>query len=298
MSDPGILSPSALPPGTGERTFAQVLSAHLAEHPATLEQLSQQLGALGTPLSTATLSYWCTGRSIPARARSMQAVVHLERLLGLPPGQLVSALPGRLNATWSPGVGIDDLPEIQAAVGQWGLDLDRHLGVNVTTDHFRLGPERQTMRHECFQLQWAEDSVVERVPIGLQLPTPDAEPLDIQIDHGCRLGRSRVLPQLLLLELVFDQPLHRGDLRQLRYQVDWRTRTPITSYSRRVPLVMRYLGLAATFEGAPPSRVQHVYRRGAETPESAVQLPAGAHVQQCLNEAPVGLHLLQWQDAS
>ncbi|MEL4359366.1 MULTISPECIES: hypothetical protein [unclassified Luteococcus] len=275
-------------------TFGETLSGYLAHHPMSLDQLSRELGRLGTPLSTATLSYWCTGRSLPSRPRSKQAVVHLERLLELAPGSLVSALPGPLNASWSPGVGMSDPGRVLALVAGWGLDIDRHVGVRMTTDRALLGADRRGMRQDCFQLQWGEAPATERMPIAVPLPTPDAEAVEVLGDHGCPVGRSAVLDSLLVMELVLDRPLLRGDLRQLHYRIRWQCQTPIAALTRRVPLVMDMVVLSVRFQGEPPGRVRHVLRREDDTPASAVELTAGREVQQCLSAAPVGLHQLVW----
>ncbi|MEL4504341.1 hypothetical protein AAEX63_07035 [Luteococcus sp. H138] len=282
---------------TTHTSFAQVLSESLAAHDFTLDQLSRELGRLGTPLSTATLSYWCTGRSVPARPKSKLAVAHLERLLDLPPGRLVSALPSELNARWSPTVGVDDLGPAQRVAAGWGLDLGRHVAVKVTTDHALVSADRRRLREESLQLQRGEDAVVERMPIGLRRPAPGAEPVEIMADHGCRVGRTTLLADLLMVEILLDVPLLRADLRQIRYGVDWRSETPISSHVRRVPLVMNQLALAVTFEGTPPRTAQYrlTQARGAEP--TIVDLQPGAHLQRVMINAPVGVHQLTWQDS-
>ena len=81
-------------PPPPEAPFHEVLTHAIQRRNLTLERLSVRLRAQGTPVSIATLSYWQSGRSVPTRARSLQAVEHLERILSLPPGYLMSALPG------------------------------------------------------------------------------------------------------------------------------------------------------------------------------------------------------------
>lgn len=81
-----------------EFTFAEVLSQAVGE----LDRLSTRLSQLGTPTSIATLSYWQTGRSLPTRARSLKAIEHLERILGVPTGHLVRSLPGDQMSRWTP----------------------------------------------------------------------------------------------------------------------------------------------------------------------------------------------------
>lgn len=62
-------------------TFPETLAAAISARQVTLDSLSRQLRALGTPVATASLSYWQTGRSVPSRPSSMRALGNLETLL-------------------------------------------------------------------------------------------------------------------------------------------------------------------------------------------------------------------------
>lgn len=275
--------------------FAGALSRAVSEGSLTLQQLSQRLGELGTPLSAATLSYWCSGRSVPARARSRQAVTHLERLLDLVPGHLVSSLPGALNARWNPSVGVADLKAVQLAVAGMGMDLDRHLEARVITDELTVSEDGQRMQLTTHQLHWADAKKVSRFPVLMSLPHPNARLESASVEAGAHLGSHQILPAagVLAMEVRLDHELRRGDLGQIRYEVSWACDEPITQYTRRLPIVLGRLALAVAFEGDPPRTVVHAHLAQHGT-ASRTELPAGPQVQTCIAEAAAGIHRLEW----
>ena len=59
----------------------------------SLERIRAHLLAYGHDVSVATLSYWQTGRSVPLRRASLQALGALEAILQVPRGALASRLP-------------------------------------------------------------------------------------------------------------------------------------------------------------------------------------------------------------
>ncbi|MFC7614747.1 hypothetical protein ACFQV2_15660 [Actinokineospora soli] len=75
--------------------FATALREAIAAAGVTLDRLAAELRGRGTPVSLATLSYWCSGRSRPERAGSLAALAELEGLLGLPANGLRRLLPER-----------------------------------------------------------------------------------------------------------------------------------------------------------------------------------------------------------
>lgn len=73
--------------------FPEVLDAAITARGLSLDRIRERLRVVGTPVSTATLSYWRTGRSLPRRRTSLRAVLELEGILGLPEGTLAALIP-------------------------------------------------------------------------------------------------------------------------------------------------------------------------------------------------------------
>jgi transcriptional regulator with XRE-family HTH domain len=76
-----------------DAAFADALRSALAARGLALERVAAHLQARGHPVSIATLSYWQSGRSIPARAQSLRALGALETILQVPRGQLAQLVP-------------------------------------------------------------------------------------------------------------------------------------------------------------------------------------------------------------
>lgn len=275
--------------------FAGALSKAVSEGSHTLEELSRRLGELGTPLSAATLSYWSSGRSVPARARSREAVRHLERLLELDPGHLMNSLPGELNARWSPAVGVTDLKAVQESVAAMGMDLDRHLEARIVTDELHVTDGGHRVRLTSHQLHWADGRKVTHFPVLLPLPHPGARLESLDVQAGASLGGHELLRRsgVLVMEVRLDHELRRGDLGQLRYEAQWACDEAITRHTRRLPIMLGRLALAVAFDGTPPQSVTHSHL-ALDGTEQRIELPTGPQVQTCIANAPTGIHRLEW----
>lgn len=82
---------TARSPATAD-SFAGALRRAIVDSGLGLERLQARLLARGVRLSTATLSYWQSGRSEPGRRSSLAALAHLEEVLKVPPGSLAAHL--------------------------------------------------------------------------------------------------------------------------------------------------------------------------------------------------------------
>ncbi|MBC6447980.1 helix-turn-helix domain-containing protein [Actinokineospora xionganensis] len=117
--------------------FHEALGQAIRARGLTLERLRAHLATRGITLSTATLSYWQTGRRQPERQDSIEALIALEGVLRVPAGSLITLLPpprprGRPPADQSPGAPLLDL---------WPLDELPRLAT-----YLRM-PEYQTLRY-------------------------------------------------------------------------------------------------------------------------------------------------------
>lgn len=105
---PGSVPQSSQPSSGVFENFAHALDESIEARALTLGQLQQEVALHGVPLSVATLSYWRSGARRPDANRSAAALLAIEDVLGLAPGELVSYLPGRSGRTG--GVSQQDHP--------------------------------------------------------------------------------------------------------------------------------------------------------------------------------------------
>lgn len=202
--------------------FATALREAIAAAGVTLERLAADLRDRGAPVSLATLSYWCSGRSRPERAGSLAALAELEDLLGLSRGGLRRLLPERKPR----GRAARREVEPVAAAAPWHREeqvrvlLDRHdlsrdgqLSRLSAHDRVEIGPDRIKRVQRTRQVLRAEQDGVDRLVVvcwgdGPDTPAPELVPV-----RNCSVGRVDVDPDagLTAAELVFDRPLSRRE---------------------------------------------------------------------------------------
>ena len=72
--------------------FPDALRAAIRASRLSLDRIQHRLALRGVTISVATLSYWQSGRRRPERPESLEALRHLEAVLGVPPTALSSLL--------------------------------------------------------------------------------------------------------------------------------------------------------------------------------------------------------------
>ncbi len=201
--------------------FAEALASVVQDSPYTLGALQQELTARGHKVSVATLSYWQTGGSLPARAGSIATLTAIEEILGLTPRTLHDALRMNDEPQWSPLGVFSEPQDPEESLARMGLSFSEPYTVLLTSDIIHtsthLGIERQVVR----QLIRADDDGVHRFPAVFQ--TDVSTPPAISVTEGLVLGE--VVPTLagagIVAELVLPRTLKAGDMHWLEYEVAW-----------------------------------------------------------------------------
>jgi len=206
-------------------TFAETLRLAIERRGLGLERIRDHLEQRGVSISVATLSYWRSGRSQPGRKASMAAIPHLEEVLELDPGELLLTLPLTRDRSRRTAVqGLDSLwpePPRTDILGRldtrWDAELDR-----VTLhDVLRIGADRRQVNLTVRQVMRARsDGPDRRVVLHTQDDTTADLP-SFRIVQGCELGRveSSRADGVVGAELLFRQPLRRGDTVIVEYEV-------------------------------------------------------------------------------
>ncbi|MGO4957761.1 helix-turn-helix domain-containing protein [Luteococcus sp. Sow4_B9] len=130
----------------GEADFAARLAASVQQRGLSLSRIRRRVEEMGLSVSEATLSYWCTGRSRPIRASSLEVVRALEIILGTEPGWLVAALPSGKGVHSLAGV-ISRHQLLEQAVQEHALATSadwRTIAVNYTVTVESDGWQRST----------------------------------------------------------------------------------------------------------------------------------------------------------
>ncbi|MFG1647144.1 XRE family transcriptional regulator [Amycolatopsis sp. NPDC049252] len=294
--------------GTLLRTgpFDAALRAAIRARGLSLDRLREHLHARGVSVTTATLSYWQSGRSRPQRRDSVRGVRQLEVVLDVPPGSLVALLgsprPRRSTAAeigrfWPDGGRID------AAVSDVDTRWDERLTRISQHDVVTVGPDREELAFHSRQVLRAEADGPDRWVVILHLDEHDRPLPEVRSLRGCRAGRSVHKPEdgLLVVELLFGRPLVRGETVITEHTLVNRAPYPLaTNYERKFRLPVREYVVEIRFDPAavPPVCRRFVERDGQPAEYTDVVPESGAVHGVALTFGP-GRYGFDWEwDAS
>jgi transcriptional regulator with XRE-family HTH domain len=252
-----------------EGPFDAALRAAIRARGLSLDRLREHLHARGVSVTTATLSYWQSGRSRPERRDSVRGLRQLEAVLEVPAGALVALLgpprarPSRTGVAdighfWPDGGRID------AAVSDVDTRWDERLTRLSQHDVVTVGPGREELEFHSRQVLRAEADGPDRWVVILHLDEHDRPLPELRSLRGCRVGRSVRQPGdgLLVVELLFGRPLVRGETVLTEHTLVNRAPHPLaTNYERKFRLPVREYVLEIRFS---PEAVPAVCRRFAE----------------------------------
>jgi hypothetical protein len=203
---------------TGDLGFPEAFADALSRRGVSLSWLHRRLVESGHPVSPAALSYWRSGRSQPERGTSRDALVEIEHLLRVTPGELLARLgPSRRPGPRPAERTLRDLfaenPGMERALGELGfeglydelVEQVRHLVMDVDADGY-------VSRIEVRAVMQARREGGRRTPLVVTTDERGRVP-DFQPVAGCSLGRSTVDGEsgVYAAELVLDRALAKGE---------------------------------------------------------------------------------------
>ncbi|CRK56007.1 hypothetical protein [Alloactinosynnema sp. L-07] len=240
--------------------FPDALRAAIRARGLGLERIRDRLRVLGAPVSVAALSYWQSGRCRPERPDSLIALAHLESVLEVPAGSLISLLgPPRPRGRWLTGAAPDieaywpNKALVRAAVRSVNSRWDQRLTRISQHDLVTVGPDRELRSILSRQVLRADEDGPDRWVVILHLddhtrPLPVVRPL-----RHCTLGRTVHQPGdgLLVTELLFDRPLARGETIITEHEVGYQAPYPLaTNYERKFRRPVREFVVEVGFHAA------------------------------------------------
>lgn len=254
--------------------FHGALHAAILARGLTLDRLQHRLAAAGTPVSRATLSHWQSGRSQPEREVSLQALLNLEGILGVPPralARLLDAPRRRGRRSGGEPLGFEEVFHndrvVLEALDRFAPDWSRDL-VNVSFhDRVEVGVDTAVRRVWCRRVLRAAADGPDRVVVLYHSDTGVAPALTAL--RGCAAGRVLIdaqLPGVIIAELLIGQPLRQGEHMILEYEVEFGA-APIadTCWEKRFDRPIREYGLEVAFDPARlPARCVRYQASGAD----------------------------------
>ncbi|GIG63417.1 hypothetical protein Lfu02_77890 [Longispora fulva] len=243
-----------------------------------LGRLQCRLAERGIKISTATLSYWSTGRSQPEREGSLHGVAVLEELLRLPPGALVGLLRSprvRSRGPRSRNMDLGLWPSIVDVVEDFEmpvrsvlrpLSIDNHVTIGANGS-VRQGRVRMTLRSLA-------DGVTRKVMAWCPEKPVSGPPRLVDL-AGCRRGGVRWDPATgqFSAELLFGRPLAEGETTMIEYTVVPPTDMgPETRLGQVVLELLPLYTLHISFApGAVPARCVAFHQATASAPEEELR---------------------------
>lgn len=291
--------------------FSERLTAAVARRGLPLATLAARLRAEGRPISVAALSHWSSGRSIPERSTSIDALVVLEEILQLPPGHLTDILPGRRRRGRSPATArLSEISEtehlLEGVLGELGFDsredqpwetsvharlvvdehgLERHIDYRHVLKLLRPGPVRFPSIHT--------------VELGPDDLAHGLAPGRVEPGAGCRLGRVVVLPEegLIAAELIADAGAEAGDFAIADHRVILpETSVPSSEASYTVARRARDIVLQAEFHpDAVPRSAMSILYGGDRSEEHGIRISAEHRIQAVFQDVGPGTAGLTWR---
>lgn len=251
--------------------FPEALRAAISARGLSLDRIQDRLRRRGSTVSSATLSSWQSGRNRPERPSSLAALAALEDVLRLPQGALASLLgPPRPRGRWLPAgaarPGIAEVwPSWNDVAGaldmvdtRWDNSLTR-LSCHTRLELDDTGLERSKWSR---QLLRADCDGPDRWITIYRLGRPGAPPV-VRAAGTCRTGRVVEVPEsgLVVAELLFEQPLARGDTIIVEYTLEHRAPQPTSTHiESTLHVPVREYVLEVHFDPAKLPASCHSYR--------------------------------------
>ncbi len=257
-----------LPPR--ELAFSDALRDAIDARGLSLDRVRSHLLSYGHDVSVATLSYWQTGRSVPVRRASVQALGALEVILQVPRGSLAALLPtqngrrptererAQLYRTGS--------AEVDRITDEWGVSWSEGLARISQETCLTVAADRSVAECAIADTLVAQKDGVDRMVVAYHSDVPGVL-LEVVPSHACSVGRvATVLRETLTVaELLFDQPLRAGEAYRVEHAVIYDTPgVMVRDWQRLYPEPIRDSSLEIRFDETAPPDVVESYQ-GEET---------------------------------
>lgn len=279
--------------------FSQMLAAAIAERDLPLDRITARLRAAGKSVSAATLSYWQTGRSLPTRARSMETLVELERILWLPPGTLITALP-ESNPRLDPRRLLPNSNVSSSLLTEVSLELAQTWSKVNVWDRLHIRPDHSESHLITRQVLRAKVDGAQTLLLVLHQDGKANVPPTVECVFGYELQGIQILPEenVAIARFSLPSPVAKGTMVTTEHIVRWQGQSaPTDKLERSTADLMASLILEVEFEGEMPQKLESCTRSfdSAGPQLTAKVTPQGCWARSIVTQAKPGIHSLNWQ---
>ena len=206
--------------------FADAFAEGLVRRGMSLAALRDALAARGTPISLAALSYWRSGMRQPEQEQSIRAVVAIEEILGLLPGELESLIsPGRRRWPRSDLFAIypDRRDAIVSLLNDLGMSHPyEELVEREVTTKYDLDARGRAVRFTNISVLEAVVPGARRLALVMVGENPDEPPLRFTSLGGYGVGRvlRNEESMVTVAEMLLEEELPFGETAIVEQQVE------------------------------------------------------------------------------
>lgn len=249
--------------------FPEALRAAIKASRLSLDRIQHRLALRGVTISVATLSYWQSGRRRPERPESLEALRHLETVLGVPSSGLSALLgPPRprgrrsrpttmmpIDALWSRRERVANL------LSKVDTSSDVKLGRISQHDRVEIAADGGQRSVWVRQILRAEQDGPDRWALVFETEESNVLPQVVNL-RNCHLGRVVQDPEVNIMaaEMMFERPLARGETLIMEYELlfaEGHYPPGNNTFARKFRLPVREYVIEVRFDpGCLPSRCQ------------------------------------------
>lgn len=289
-------------PARPELAFADALRAAIDRRGVTLSWLISQLRDLGSPVSSATLSYWRSGARRPEGAQSLAAIAAIEELLHLRSGALRTLVgpTHRIGPFGAPQFPLNQNPiekavfEVFSALGEDNPDRARDVSTQSVT---LVGADGNVASRTTRSLVQSASGIITDIPYVEMSPGVRTPPPEFRAVAGATLSEVYSHPsgEVHGFNLRLETPIDTAETTLIEWTMDVPDGYPPTRETGHgVSRPCRELLLWTRFH---PDAVPDWADEREDTPSGVIVSPVtigGTSVHQVRRRFGPGLLALEW----
>ncbi|MBP3223466.1 MAG: hypothetical protein J6M18_06035 [Actinomycetaceae bacterium] len=248
-------------PNGGTSEFADTLRNAITKSGMSLTQIVDKLSERNTHVTQAALSYWQSGRSLPRRQRSRQALTELEHVLSISEGSLTVPLHNELIALNTGSSTVTSAPHNNISPNtqpnQHDIDWSNEVYREMLSIRATLSPDKHVLTEKVTALVRIPDVRNATYHAGQHWTPPSQKPILIDIEGATRNDDVVTEEQTFITRLTLPHTCKPGDLHQLSYTTITKSTQPFDRITERwFAWPMRYVTIFVDFGGHVPQNIQ------------------------------------------
>lgn len=295
-----------------QHAFSTILNQAIQSSGLSLTYISNELKKQGMNVSTASLSYWKTGKSLPTRKSSRPILAALETMCSLTPGTLIQAAQSDSKAnrdryilnsssrTRVPNNAHAQVPseseDLESNI-QWDYEAERE----IIIDSHHISADFMQIQSQIMILARIANTARSHLHISSYVGADDEQYADSET--GLRYLEGAVIGDIIrhkdsraiTLRLDLSEERKVGELHRVFYlPAPFYPTSPCTvSPNRHLAWPLRMYNCSVTFEGDVPNKIEWVTEKTQEKHGARTKQITAQRVQPSGNTVQISLENIQ-----